>query len=355
MSSPTSLHAVVAGWLLGPASGANTRLLALLRAIAPLLEGGERVTVLHTAHFSPPTIDARIAWRAVAIPPAPTWRRALAERRVLPTLLRDLRATVLDHALLPVPNAPCPVVLTIHDLRDADGFGRRPRWLARFAVRRSLLRVHTVVVPSAFTAARLAAIAAHPRVVIAPNGCEPATPRPRLRDDGYLLHIGHLESRKNLSLLLRALALLPAHKRPALRLVGADHGSGGELRVLARRLGIAAHVTFAGAVPDAQLPELYANARAVVVPSRYEGFGLCALEALAHGTRVLVSDAGALPEVVGRDGLVLPADDARAWATAIAQAATMPAPTPRQAPWTEPAVRVLAAWRDASTTGRVLP
>src|SRR5262249_46231251 len=195
----------VSGWLLGAPSGANARLLGLLRAIGPLLGEGERVTVLHRSSFLPPPLHERIAWRTVATPAAPTWRRVLAEPRGLPALLRELGATLLDHALLPAPRVTCPVVLTIHDLRDADGFGRRPRWLARAVVRRSLARTHTVIVPSRFTAGRLAAIAAHPRVVVIGNGAALPAPAPPPHDGGYLLHVGHLEPRKNLELLLRAL------------------------------------------------------------------------------------------------------------------------------------------------------
>jgi glycosyltransferase involved in cell wall biosynthesis len=351
-----SLHAVVSGWLLGAPSGANARLLGLLRAIGPLLGEGERVTVLHRRSFAPPPLHERIAWRAVATPAAPTWRRVLAERRVLPPLLRELGATLLDHALLPAPRVPCPVVLTIHDLRNADGFGRRPRWLARAVVRRSLARAHTVIVPSRFTAGRLAAIAAHPRVEVVPNGTDLQRAASAAGDEGYLLHVGHLEPRKNLDLLLHALALLPPDARPELRLAGADAGHGRVLQALAARLGVAARVRVLGAVPDAELPALYAGARAVVVPSRYEGFGLCALEGLALGRPVLVSDAGALPEVTGRDGVVLPVDDARAWAAAIRNASAGPprAGAPRRADWHAPARRVLAVWRTAcASTGIV--
>jgi glycosyltransferase involved in cell wall biosynthesis len=236
-------------------------------------------------------------------------------------------------------------VLTIHDLRDADGFGRRPRWLARAVVRRSLARAHTVVVPSRFTAARLAALASHPRVEVVPNGTDLQPAAAAAVDGGYLLHVGHLEPRKNLELLLRALALLSADVRPELRLAGADAGAGPSLRELATRLGIAASVRFLGAVPESELHALYTGARAVVVPSRYEGFGLCALEGLAQGKRVLVSDAGALPEVVGRDGDVLPVDDPRAWAAAITAPPRVGAP--RRADWHAPARQVLALWRAA--------
>ena len=358
-----SLHVAVSGWLLGPPSGANTRLLALLREFGPLLREGERVTVLHRQGFTPPHMHAAIGWREVAIPAAPSWRRALAERRQLPRVLRDLDADLLDHAMLPLPRVPCPVVLTIHDLRDADGHGHRPRWFARWLVRRACVRARAVVVPSRFTAARLAAIAPSAPVTIVPNGvglppASPAPGSPAPRAGGHLLHVGHLEPRKNLGVLLRALARIPDGVRPELWLCGADAGAGRALHALARRLGVQDRVRFLGVVPDADLPSLYAGARAVVVPSRYEGFGLCALEGLAHGLPVLVSDAGALPEVVGAHGIVLPVDDIAAWAAAIERTAdggAIPSAGRARAAtcsWQRAATQVVDLWREIAAAAR---
>jgi alpha-1,3-rhamnosyl/mannosyltransferase len=317
--SPMTLHVGVSAWLLDAPSGANERLLQLLAHAAPLLAATERVTVLHGPGFEPPFAHAQVAWRDVAIPAAPTWRRALAERRHLPALVRSLGLTVLDHGLLPAPAVPCPLVLTLHDLRDADGHGRRSPWLARLVVRRACRRAARVIVPSAFTLQRLRACVPGARADVVVNGA-PAVPALPPAPGGPLLHVGHLEPRKNLAVLLRALALLPEAERPQLWLAGADAGSGRSLRALASSLGVREHVRFLGVVPADTLRRCYASARAVVVPSVYEGFGLCALDGLAHGRPVLVAAAGALPEVVADAGRVLPPGDAAAWAQAIADA-----------------------------------
>jgi glycosyltransferase involved in cell wall biosynthesis len=352
-----SLHVAVSGWMLGPPSGANRRLLALLQHAAPLLRGDERVTVVHAQAFVPPALHARIGWRAAAIPAGPTARRVLAERRVLPRLLRELGITALDHGLLPVPRVPCPVLLTVHDLRDADGHGPRPRWLARRVVRSACRRAERVLVPSEFTRRRLLAVAPAARVDVVANGTDPAAvvaePEPATGPGhrGPLLHVGHLEPRKNLAVVLRALALLPEDQRPDLQLVGADAGAGRSLRALTAQLGLSASVQFLGAVADGELQQLYAAAGAIVVPSRYEGFGLCALEGLAHGRPVLVADAGALPEVTGDAATVLPADDAAAWARAIAaRDRDGRSPEVRRAraavfAWPRAAAQLVAAWR----------
>lgn len=181
-----NLHVAIAGWLLGAPSGANTRLLALLRAIAPMLARSERITVLHRPDFAPPQVHQQVLWSPIAIPAGPTWRRITTERRLLAPTLQHLGANLLDHGFLPVPEVACPVVLTIHDLRDADGQGRRPSALARWLVRRSVARTQAVLVPSEFTAARLRALAPHPRIVVARNGVDLPPLATAVHDDGYL-------------------------------------------------------------------------------------------------------------------------------------------------------------------------
>jgi glycosyltransferase involved in cell wall biosynthesis len=132
------------------------------------------------------------------------------------------------------------------------------------------------------------------------------------------------------------------------------------LRRLCRALGVTDRVRFLGAVPDGALPSLYAGAAAVCVPSRYEGFGLCAAEGLAAGVPVLVSDRGALPDLAGGSATVLPASDVAAWSAAMARAATAPparaAATPGAtgAAWREPAGRTLALWRQLALGARDL-
>lgn len=354
-----SLHVAVSGWLLGPPSGANRRLLALLRAAAAQLEAGERITVLHRPDFAPPWQQPSLCWQSVDVPSAPSWRRALAERRLLPAVLRRLGADLLDHGMLPAPRVGRPVVLTIHDLRDADGEGRRWRWFAAAVLRRSLRRVSAVVVPSRFTRDRLLAHAPHLRapVHIVANAVDlPAMaasvpPPPR-----FVLHVGHLERRKQLDVLLHAVAALP--RRVELRLAGADAGDGARLRRLARRLGIADATHFLGDVDDRQLAQLYADAAVVAVPSRYEGFGLPALEGLAAGRPVLVSDRGALPEIVGAHATVVPGT-AAAFAEALAAALAAP-PTDaasalriahaRLRDWPAMAAVMLRIWRAVAGT-----
>src|SRR5258708_32364704 len=70
------------------------------------------------------------------------------------------------------------------------------------------------------------------------------------------------------------------------------------------------------------LPGLYAGATALPLPSRFEGFGFPALEAMACGTAVIASTAGALPEIVGTAGILLGPDDVGAWSQAMLELAS---------------------------------
>ncbi|MBN1478552.1 glycosyltransferase family 4 protein [Candidatus Sumerlaeota bacterium] len=88
----------------------------------------------------------------------------------------------------------------------------------------------------------------------------------------------------------------------------------------ALRLG-GVEVIFPGWIEEERLPALYRGAVALLFPSQREGFGFPAIEALAAGCPVLAADSGALPEVVGEGGVLLPPDDAGAWAKAMERVA----------------------------------
>lgn len=167
-----------------------------------------------------------------------------------------------------------------------------------------------------FAAAQLAAA----RVSVAAR-LPPAAQRLIAGDTGpYLLFVGTIEPRKNLLMLLQAYAQYRQRAgagAATLVLAGAaGWRDGGETAEISR-LQARGELIWLGAVEEDLLPVLYNGASAVVLPSRYEGFGLTALEALACGVPVLASDVASLPEVVGDAGLLLPVDDPTAWAAAL--------------------------------------
>jgi glycosyltransferase involved in cell wall biosynthesis len=122
---------------------------------------------------------------------------------------------------------------------------------------------------------------------------------------------------KGLRYLLDALALLkPQFPELELLIVG-KLKAGGQTERRLRRLKLEDSVTFVSGITTEALVDYYAEASVVVSPSLYEGFGLPAGEAMACGCPVISSDGGALPEVVGDAGIVVPAGDHKALADAL--------------------------------------
>jgi glycosyltransferase involved in cell wall biosynthesis len=119
----------------------------------------------------------------------------------------------------------------------------------------------------------------------------------------FIMHTGVVEHRKNVETLIRAFALLPPEVRAShdLVMIGDPRQSAAdEMRRVARTAGMdAARLVFAAFVPDEDLAALYNLARAAVMPSLMEGFGLPLLEAMRCGAPVLGADATSIPEVVG--------------------------------------------------------
>jgi glycosyltransferase involved in cell wall biosynthesis len=150
--------------------------------------------------------------------------------------------------------------------------------------------------------------------------------RRRLGLDGpYLLGLGTVEPRKDLPTLVRAFAALAAELPHRLVLAGLAGWGAGELAAAVAASGVADRILVSGYVPEADKAALLSGADVFAYPSRYEGFGLPVLEAMACGTPVVTTTGGSLPEVAGDAAtLVDPGDDA-ALAAALAKLATDPA------------------------------
>jgi glycosyltransferase involved in cell wall biosynthesis len=148
------------------------------------------------------------------------------------------------------------------------------------------------------------------------------------RPEDFLLYFGRLDVfQKGLDTLLEAFALL-VRDRPALELRIAGRGKDAErVAAMARELGIDRNIMMMGAVSEAERQALFAGAAVQLMPSRFEGFGMVAAEAMAAGVPLVAAAAGSLPEVVDapRGGLTVPPGDARALARATARLLDAPA------------------------------
>jgi glycosyltransferase involved in cell wall biosynthesis len=137
---------------------------------------------------------------------------------------------------------------------------------------------------------------------------------------GYVLHVGTIEARKNLSRLVEAYAqarnFVP-DPAPSLVFAGSSGYRAAEVVRRVQELGMAAHVHFLGRVPSSALPALYSGALALAYPSLYEGFGLPPLEAMACGTPVVAANTSAIREVVGRAGMLVDPQDTGALGRAL--------------------------------------
>lgn len=226
-------------------------------------------------------------------------------------------------------------VTTIHDLNyllvPEAHFGLRAygmRVLVPAAARRS----HRIIVDAASTREDLRRHLgiAPEKVDVVPLAAEvdrdaPPTAEPELRrrlrlgGRSVALSPGAKRPHKNALRVLEALAVLPAHERPVLVVTGYPTPHEAELRERATALGVGGDVRFPEHLGASDLEGLYRLAALVVLPSKYEGFGLPVLEAMVRGVPVVTSRASSLPEVAGDAALLVDPDDVRGIAGAIAR------------------------------------
>ncbi|MGI8586567.1 MAG: glycosyltransferase family 4 protein [Chloroflexia bacterium] len=243
--------------------------------------------------------------------------------------LAGLRADVIHSPdFIPPFHRRFPAVITVHDL----AFLRFPELLTKESARyygqidRAVQSAEAIIAVSACTADDLAQLAGADtkKIHVIHEAADPVfapASRPVNARPGYILFLGTIEPRKNLPTLLEAYRLLldGGRVRPApfLWLAGRPGWLYDETLAAIQRLKLSDKVHLLDRMDSAALPALYQQARLFVLPSLYEGFGLSALEALASGIPVLASNAGALPEIVGDAGILLPPDDPAAWAAAM--------------------------------------
>ncbi|WP_263147310.1 glycosyltransferase family 1 protein [Pseudomonas sp. RIT-PI-AD] len=271
------------------------------------------------------------------VPQAYRLRRLVEQRRFDAGLRQRGIALYHEPSLWPL-DFDGPMVMTLHDLTHVHFPETQPRdrlaEIQRHA-ERSVQRAQRILVDSRFVAREVRQLygLAESKVIVAPLGYAPRfhpreaeslrAPLQRfgVKPGEYLLCVGTLEPRKNLPLALRAYARLPAAVRARFPLLIAGMPGWG-LDSLADALPAAladGQVRLLGYQDDEGVAQLLAGARMLVFPSRYEGFGLPVLEAMASGTPVVLSSSSALPEVAGDAGRYFAVDDDAGCADAMRQ------------------------------------
>jgi len=249
--------------------------------------------------------------------------------RIPLTLTAELRRNPVDvlHVQFTAPPfSPCPIVVSIHDLSFEHlpkTFKWRSRKQLRITVRRSAREAAQVIALSEYARDDIInTYCVEPEKVSVIPLAAPAHFRPvldeeelqRVRqtygiDGDYILSVGAIQPRKNLSRLIAAYSRLRRARAegnlPKLVLVGKCAWLYDETLRSIKELQVSDSVVLTGYVPESDLPALYSGALAFVYPSYFEGFGLPPLEAMQCGTSVIVGDKTSLPEVVGDAGVLV--------------------------------------------------
>ncbi len=271
------------------------------------LATGLRATGIDVSELANPRLDP---WRFD--------RRVRWDQIELPIQLRRSGAALLHATSGTMPyRAGVPVVTTVHDLAWLRVQGHtRPyaRWYFGTFMRRRYRTAAAIVVDSNFTRTEyLELVGGDPaRVHVVYPGVDPAfVALERVRGERpFALALGTVEARKNL---LRAIETVAAI--PDLRLVSVGPPTPylEVCRARAAELGIADRVEFRGYVERSELLRLHAQAAVALVPSRYEGFGYAAAQALCAGIPLVAAASSSLIEVTGIDGALCNPDDGAAW------------------------------------------
>jgi glycosyltransferase involved in cell wall biosynthesis len=312
-------------------------------------------------------------------PPAPAWRPSIAVRQLplarpwlyetwlrvgWPPVERATGPVDVTHAtaLVPAPST-APLVVTVHDvafLRTPDRFTRHGVRVMRRSLDVIRRRADLVLCSSRATMDDVAAAGVDAdRLRHVPLGTSTGEVEPddvaAVRDrfglpDRFVLFVGTLEPRKNLTRLAAAVGRLDEHV--PLVVVGAD-GWGGVAADLADHAAAGADVRFLGFVAHDDLAGLYAAASVFAYPSEWEGFGLPVAEAMGHGAPVVTSRGTSAEEVAGGAAVLVDPFDvddiARGLADALADRERLVAAGRVRASeltWSATADATLAAYRE---------
>ncbi|HET7274313.1 MAG TPA: glycosyltransferase family 4 protein [Longimicrobiaceae bacterium] len=306
------------------AGGGAVRVLELYRRLLDDVQ----VTVA-TGNYPGATNTTRdgVKYQRLGSPAPYAWSRWSYARRASALLAEgDYDVAVFDHSVYTPLKIPAnrPIGITVHHLiadTAVQRWGRLVGRLVALAERRSLRHARWLTATSLATYDQLRKVA--PDATISQVGAGVSDEMFDLphQEEDYLLYFGRLDwFQKGLDTLLDGFALLAA-ERPSLELRIAGRGKDlARVRARAGELNILPRLRLEGSVSDEERNRLFRGATLLLMPSRFEGFGMVAAEAMAAGVPVIAAAAGSLPEVVSPPdgGMLFPAGDATEMRTAAA-------------------------------------
>lgn len=232
--------------------------------------------------------------------PKKLWTLTGLQRKLL-TSLPDVLFTPTHYTPIFVP---CPSVISIMDLsfeRFPGYFKKHDLYQLKYWTRLSARNATHIITISEFSKKEIHEIYRIPnsKITVTYPGCDTKRFHPQVRGKNkygdYLLFLGTLQPRKNVERLIAAFLQLKTNSK----LVVAGMRTEGRGGWMNENIRGGNRVILTGYIPDEEVPILMANARAYVLPSLYEGFGIPAIEAMAVGTPIIVSRVSSLPEICG--------------------------------------------------------
>lgn len=372
-------------WFLDqPGTGSGQYLHGLLRALPASAAGHQFLLAVPPGTLGLQAPGLQVDFRTFA---SPFWRtdlgKVLFEQLAFPWICRRWRADVAHVPYWGSPlRPPVPTVVTVHDLIPLllPAYRRGPAVrlytrLVAAAARRAAVVLTDSLASQRDAETHLGLPAGRVKTVyLAPSAR--FRPEPRPEDDAirqgyglpprYVLYLAGHDVRKNVATLVEAFATVAGADDDVTLVVGGrlperDRPPLYDPRPLVAALGLGEDVRFLGWVAEDHKPALYRGAACAAFPSRYEGFGLPVLEALACGTPLVTSNTSSLPELAGDAAIAVDPDDAAGLAGAILGclvdeplAAELRRRGPQQAArfrWADTARETLAAYEQAAGQG----
>lgn len=338
MTNPLHI-AVDARWIFPEISGIGQYTQELIGALARS-DSPHRFTLIfdnddvlkRTASHTSFTANKNVTTRLVANGPY-----APADQLQMPKLLKELGADIFHatNAMMPLWNMDgVKRIVTIHDLipllfRDYAPRSKKNRLFPVFKwlINQTAARADMIIAVSESTKRDIIKNltipeADHGKIRVVYEGVEPEyrPVRKPEREELEFLFVGRRDPYKNLPMLVEAFAAIKKDGLPAsLRVIGSEDARYPEARNIAADLGVEDQIDWSGYVSDEELIRAIQTTDVYVHPSRYEGFGLPVLEAMACGTPVICSNTSSLPEVAGDAALLMDPSDTNSLIDAMKQ------------------------------------